>query len=258
MEDPNQIEEMPSQSAPSMSLTGRLMNIYATPEDVFESIKPTRAAASNWLVPILLACAVGVINVWVMFSQPAIQQQLKQQQALKFEELVQDGKMTREQADQIQDQMGSTQIVFVKLAGSFGAVFFSFAWLFSLSLVLWLLSLWVFKTKFAYMKAVEMVGLTTMISVLGGIVTLLVILVKGNMHMTLSPALLIRNFDMENKLHLILASLNVITIWYVGVLCVGLSKLAGKSFAVVALWLYGGWAVLRVGIILSGLGRSGM
>jgi len=209
-------------------------------------------------VPILLACAVGVINVWVMFSQPAIQQQLKQQQALKFEELVQDGKMTREQADQIQDQMGSTQIVFVKLAGSFGAVFFSFAWLFSLSLVLWLLSLWVFKTKFAYIKAVEMVGLTTMISVLGGIVTLLVILVKGNMHMTLSPALLIRNFDMENKLHLILASLNVITIWYVGVLCVGLSKLAGKSFAVVALWLYGGWAVLRVGIILSGLGRSGM
>jgi len=241
-----------------MSLSGRLMNVFVAPGDVFESLKPARPKASNWLVPILLACAVGVINVWVMFSQPSIQQQLQAQQATKFEQLVEDGKMTREQVDQLQNQMGGAQIVIVKLAGSVGAIFFSFAWLFFLSLVLWLMSMWFFKTRFAYMKAVEMVGLCTMIGVLGGVVTLLVIVATGNMYMTLSPALLVRDFNMENKVHLLLASLNAITIWYIGVLSVGLSKLTGRSFGAAALWLYGGWIVLRAGVIFSGLGGSGM
>jgi len=103
-----------------------------------------------------------------------------------------------------------------------------------------------------------MVGLCTMIGVLGGVVTLLVIVATGNMYMTLSPALLVRDFNMENKVHLLLASLNAITIWYIGVLSVGLSKLTGRSFGAAALWLYGGWIVLRAGVIFSGLGGSGM
>ena len=55
-----------------------------------------------------------------------------------------------------------------------------------------------------------------------------------------------------------LSSLNLVTLWYVGVLSVGLSKLTGKPFLTAALWLYGIWAVLRAGIIFSGLGGSGM
>ena len=118
MEDPSHTAEAPIESPQPMSLSGRLMNIFVAPGDVFESIKPAPSRASNWLVPVLLACAVGVINVWVMFSQPAIQQQFRAQQAMKFDQLVEDGKMTREQADQVQNQMGGAQIVIVKLAGS--------------------------------------------------------------------------------------------------------------------------------------------
>lgn len=258
MEDPSQTVETPTQSAQTMSLFGRLMNVYAAPGEVFETIRRAPPAASNWLAPVLLACAVGVIHVWVMFSQPAIQQQMRTQQAVRFEKLVADGRMTAEQAEQAQAQMGDTPILIAKIAGSFGAVFFSFVWLFFLSLVLWLLARWVFKARFAYMKTVEVVGLCTMIGVLGGIVTLLVVVATGNMFMTPSPALLIPDFDTQNKIHLLVSSLNLVTLWYVGVLSMGLSKLTGKSFVTAALWLYGGWALLRVAIIFSGLGGTGM
>lgn len=258
MEDPNNIAEVPSPSAPAMSLTGRLTNVYAVPGEVFDAIKPKPVAASNWLVPILLSCLIGVIHVWVMFSQPAVQQQMREQQALQFEKMVDKGKMTRQQAEDIQSKMGDTQFLIIKISGSIGAVFACFVWPFGLSLLLWLLAKWIFKSGLAYMKTLEMVGLCTMIGVLGGIVVMLLVVVTGNMHATLSPALLMRDFDPANKLHLVLSSLNLVTLWYVGVLSVGLSRLTGKSFLAPALWLYGSWAVLRTGIILSGLGAAGM
>lgn len=258
MEDPSTLAEVANPPPPVMSLSGRLLNVYAAPGEVFEAIKHTPPAASNWLVPVLLACLVGVINVWVMFSQPAIQQQMKEQQARQFEQMVDDGKMTQQQVEDLQSKLGDTQFLIAKIAGTFGAAFFTFTWLFFISLLLWLLARWIFKTPFAYMKTVEMVGLCTMIGVLGGIVGLLLIVAKGNMYMTPSPALLLGEFDVQNKTHLALSSLNIVTLWYVGVLSVGLSKLTGKSFAITALWLYGAWLVLRAGIILSGLGASGM
>jgi hypothetical protein len=87
---------------------------------------------------------------------------------------------------------------------------------------------------------------------------LLVIVAKGNMYATLSPALFLEDYDVQNKTHLMLGSLNIVTLWYIGVLCVGLSKVSGKSLGTVALWLFGGWALLRAAIIFSGLGAAGM
>jgi hypothetical protein len=241
-----------------MSLVGRLMNVYAVPGEVFDTIKPAPHAPANWLVPILLSCVIAVIHVWVMFSQPAIQQQMREQQARQFEQMVEEGKMTQQQVDDIQAKMGDSQFLIIKIAGSVGALAVCFIWPFGLSLLLWLLAKWIFKSGLTYPKTIEMVGLCTMIGVLGGIVVMLLVVVKGNMHATLSPALLMRDFDPANKLHLVLSSLNLITLWYLGVLSVGLSRLTGKSFLTPALWIFGTWAVLRAAIILSGLGKAGM
>jgi hypothetical protein len=38
----------------------------------------------------------------------------------------------------------------------------------------------------------------------------------------------------------------------------GLAKLSGVSFATAAAWLYGGWVVLRAGMVLSGGAATGM
>jgi hypothetical protein len=241
-----------------MSLPSRLMNIYAAPGEVFDSIKSVPPAAANWLVPVLLACLIGVLNVWVMFSQPAVQQQMREQQAMKFEQMVEDGKLSSEQAQGIQENLGDTQFLIAKIAGTVGVVVVSFLWLFIVSLVLWLLARWMFKSRFAYMKTVEMVGLCTMIGALGALIQIFIIVATGNMHATLSPALLIGDFDIANRGHQALSSLNLITLWYTGVLSLGLARLTGRSFVSTAMWLFGAWLVLRAGMILSGLSAAGM
>jgi hypothetical protein len=78
------------------------------------------------------------------------------------------------------------------------------------------------------------------------------------MLVSLGPALLIDELQPDNKVHLLLLSVNVMTLWYLGVMAVGLAKLAGSTWLKPALWLYGLWAVLRLGIVFSGLGTQGM
>lgn len=101
----------------------------------------------------------------------------------------------------------------LKILGSLGAIAGSFGWLFFISLVIWILGRYLFKAEFSYMKTVEVCGLASMISVLAGIISMLLVVVTGNMFMTPGPALLIREFDPTNKAHLLLAAINLMTLW---------------------------------------------
>lgn len=255
MQNSNVSFEAGGTPAPSSSLMSRLMNVFAAPGEVFEEVKSSPPSTANWFVPVLLSCVVGVTYVMVVFSQPAIQQQLRDQQEKKLSQRVEKGKMTAEQADQARkgiEAMGSKMDIIVKVSGSAGAVATSFVWVFVIGLVLMLLGKLAFKSPVAYMKAVETAGLAGMITVLGGIIGMLLAVGMGSMMATPSPALFIGDFDPSNKVHLSLASLNVITLWYVAVLSVGLSRLSGASFAKSAAWLYGLWLLLRVGAVLLG------
>jgi hypothetical protein len=51
---------------------------------------------------------------------------------------------------------------------------------------------------------------------------------------------------------------NVFTLWWLGVVALGLSRISPVSLGKTALVLYGLWAALRLIIIYSGLGGSGM
>ena len=88
------------------------------------------------------------------------------------------------------------------------------------------------------MKAVETVGLSGMVYVLGGVVSMFMVVIYGNMYMTPGPVLLLGRFNPANKVHLMLSALNVISLWYIGVLALGLSRLSGGGFVKSALWLH--------------------
>jgi hypothetical protein len=90
----------------------------------------------------------------------------------------------------------------------------------------------------------EATGLAGMVNVLGGIVMMLLAVTMGSMAMTPGPVLLVHEFDPTNKVHRLLGQLNLITMWYIGVLALGLCKLSGVSYAKAASWLFGIWAVL--------------
>lgn len=258
MEPASPAPEQGSEAAAPMSLGARLFNIFATPGDVFDEVAVAPPATANWLLPTLLACVIGVTAVLVLFSQPAILQQVRDQQDQVIQKQVAAGKMTKAQAEQAGKLMERIGPLTMKIGGCVGAVVGGFVWLFVLALVLWLLGRWVMKGDFSYLKAVEVAGLSGMIACLGAIVTTLLAVAQGKLGVTLGPALFLQNFDPLNKTHQLLAAVNVMTLWQIAVLALGLAKLSRASFARAAVLLYVLWAACRVALIfLSSLGIGG-
>ena len=232
------------------------MNVFAVPGDVFAEVKAANAAVANWLVPIILLSLVGAVATMIIFSQPAIQQQLRETQTKAFDAKVKAGKMTQAQADQAMEFMdkfmGPTMW---KVAGAVSAVVVGFVRLFWWALVLWQLGRWALKTEFYYTKALEVVGLALMISVLGTLVTVLLQVNFSRMFATPSFALAINDFDLSRKSHLMLGAVNVFSIWQVAVLAIGLSKLAGTPVLRAAWVVFTYWVLQESFLILAGLGQ---
>ena len=240
-----------------MSLPARLMNVFAIPGDVFEEAKNSAPSVANWLMPALLFAIVGTISAIIVFSQPAIIQQIHEQQARTMDDQVKAGKMTQAQADQA---MAVTEKItgptMMKIIGSIGAVFAGFMRVFWWGFILWLLGLLFLKTKFSYLKAVEAAGLATMISILGSIVTLLLTVNFGKPSEP-NLALVVGKSDPGNKAHLLLGAANVFSFWLVGVMAAGLARLSGARFAKAFLLVMGYWLALQFFLIFVGTWVAG-
>ena len=235
-----------------MSLGARLVNMFTTPGEVFDQLKVSRPSVANWLVPVLLSAFIGVLYSVVVFSQEAIVYQIQQQQEQAMEKKL--SHLSKEQRDQaIQTAQKFSGPTFLKISGSGAAVVGSFFWLFALALVLWLVGRFILKGSFAYFQALEVCGLCSMIGVLGGLMGMLLALITGNIYMTLSPALLLREFDAANPVHMGLTALNVLTFWYIAVLALGLARLSGVSWLKASLWLFIPYFLIRGGLIWLGM-----
>jgi hypothetical protein len=240
-------------------LPGRLLSVFATPGDVFDELKVRRPAAANWLVPVLLGCVMGIVYCLVVFSNDAVIHSLQelQEQTLrgKLQKKVDAGQMTREQVDgAVAMAQRFSEPTLMKVAGSVGVVVASFGSVFLVGLLIWLVGTRVFKAHFEFMTAVEAAALAGMIGLLGTLIRMLLALVTGNMAMTPGPVLLVRDFNPADRVHLVLAQLNVTTLWYLAVVALGLSKLGGASYGKAAGWVFGVWTVVVLGWTLAGLG----
>ena len=242
---------------PPMSLGARLANVFAVPGDVFETVKAGSPSLANWLVPLLLSCLVGVVHTTLIFSQDVTLHQIQELQERSIQQKLE--KLPKADAEKTREMMERfLSPAFLKITGSVGAV----AWA-SLSLLLTALFLWLVGTRmlkgfFTLKQAVEVCGLASMIGVLGSVVSTLLVMGMGNILLTPGPALLVSDFDVKNKLHLVLASMNVMTLWYLGVLTVGLARLSAASCKEAALWVFVPWAIYRASLILAGWGAGGL
>src|SRR5690242_1783183 len=90
-------------SAPSlkpMPLGTRLTNVIVAPGELFEHVRISRPAASNWLVPLILSVLLAALYGSVAFSQPASIQRIREQWQQAVQKQVSAGKITQQQADQ--------------------------------------------------------------------------------------------------------------------------------------------------------------
>ena len=235
-----------------MSLGARLLNVFACPGDVFEEVKAGPPSAGNWLVPALMLSIMGIVFALVVFSQPAIVQNLKEQQEKAMDQMVKDGKMKQSDEDRALSFTGPTML---KVFTTVFWVLFTFGRLFWWGLVLMLLGRWFLHSRFSYGKALEVSGLAMMIGILGAIVSMLLIIKFERLSATPGLGIAITDFDMARKSHLFAGAANVFSIWQVCILAIGLSKLAGVRFTKAALVVFVYWILQESVLIESGMGQ---
>lgn len=233
-----------------MSLTDKFVGILSSPGEVYQSIVGTEPKTSNWSIPLVLTILVGIIFTFVVFTQPAIQDQMLTMQHKAMEKSVAEGKMTQEQMDAAVERNpakpGSPMFLIFGAVGVAIAVSVS---LFVYSGVYFLGGKIAYKTTTPYNKVLEVVGLSLFVSAVVSLLTMVIVVAMGSLYASLSPTLLISDFDPTNKEHKLLAALNVLEFWSLYVISVGLSKIwntsIGKSLGIVGgIWLV--WTLIKV------------
>jgi hypothetical protein len=238
---------------PQISLAARLLNVFAAPGDVFESVKAAPVSTANWLVPALMLVLVGWVGAWVLLSQDSIKQQLSDITSKAIERQIEKGKIPKERAEAAREAGEKWGSIGTKISMVAGPPVVAFASPFWWGLILWL-GTKVLKARSGYMKAVEMAGLANMIGVLETIVRALLAVSLGSLFATPSLALLVKEFDPNNTLHGILAVFNLLLIWEIALKALGLARLCGTSFGRAAAWVFGIWVAYTAFFI--GLGAA--
>jgi hypothetical protein len=225
----------------------RLTNMIVSPGEVFDEVRAVARDNSNWVAPLALSMIAGFAYIMVMYSQPQILQQIHEAQQQSIQKMVDQGKITQQMADQQLEIAGKfTTGTVLKIFGILSILIMTPCMFFFMGLIVWLLGVKLFKGEFHYMKAVEAVGLCQVISILSMVVRTLLTVIYGDAGMTLGPILFVGHFDRHNPLHVFLSTCNVLDIWWLIVMALGLSKLSGAGFLKCALWGFGLWLFLLV------------
>jgi hypothetical protein len=236
------------------SAFGRMFNVLAAPSEVFEEIKGREVQHSNWVVPGVVATVIGIVAVLILFSQESFLYEIRKMQSKAMEDAVQKGKMPREAKEAFEKNPPAWLPMVMKVSGSVMAVMFAFGVPFFWGFFVWLFGTKVFKADFEYMKAVEAVGLTSIIYVVAGIIGVLASLSLNKM-ISISPAYFLAEADMTSKAHLGLMALNPFYFWFLGVVAVSMSVLGNGSWAKAAGLLLVVWLLHRAALIAINLGQ---
>jgi hypothetical protein len=123
--------------------------------------------------------------------------------------------------------------------------------------VLWLVGRRFLKVQFGYLKTLEVAGLALLISVLGGVVALALTVNITKMFATPGLALVCPDFEATRKSFVMLGAANVFAFWEVGVLSVGLARLARVPFLRAAWFVLAFWVIQEslLGLVGAAFGQ---
>jgi hypothetical protein len=236
----------PENSSEPLSTFARLIGVFSSPGEVFADIRGRDVVGSTWIGALLIVVLVGTIATGMMLSDPAVQQQIRALGDARLDQMVVEGKLTvegRKAAGDARDRLGpSVQTI----GGTVSAAVVGAGWIFFLALAIKLLAWFGFNRRVAYMKAVEVAGVAGMITALDSVVHMLLVLIRGSLYAAPGLNLLIADFDPENSVHQFLATVNIMSLWYLAVLAVAVATLCESGFWKSAAWVFGLWFGVRV------------
>lgn len=248
---PEPLPEVPP--PPAMPLAARLLNVFAIPGAVFADVRACRGSAANWIVPALLLGLAGMLTAMAVLSQPDFQQQMNKrfaEQAQALEQQVKAGKIKPAEAERLRafTRTFARPEVLRSLGGTM-AFGFGVVRVFWWALVLWLLGRAFLKIHVNYLKALEVAGLALMISVLGSVVSLLLMVNLPRLFSTQDWSQAVSDFNPSHKNYLLLGTANIFALWLVCVLSVGLARLADVPFRRAMWFVFAAWLIQQLCLV---------
>jgi hypothetical protein len=205
----------------------RMSNIFAAPGEVFSELAVQPVQTSSWMIPLLLMVLIMAGSTLFMFSNELLRNQALEKQREAVQKMVDEGKLTQDQAD-AQSRILEGKIVTISATGA--AVVFGVIIFFAIPLVVWICAKIFLKFGGGYLKIVEMYGLSSIVGILGGVVTILMMNIFGSIHASPGAWLAImQSYDPRNFVHTVISAINVFTIWQVAILGIGLAKVSQKE-----------------------------
>jgi len=257
-------EPTPAPEVKPMSFSEKIVNIFASPGELFENVRLTGKTTSNWIIPVAIVILVAIAMQQIIMNNPSLADQTKAMVAKatkeRLDKAVQEGKMTPEQAEAQREQIenfsnpASTLNIIFRVVGVL--VFIPLV-LFVIGLIYWLLGKTAMHANAPYMKVVEVVGLTFLIGAVESIVTTVMAIGLDSLHAGPNLALFVQNFDVTNKLHMALAKMNIFTIWSLVVTSIGLSKLFQRDLPKVMVLVFALWILWTAFSVLTGFMNFG-
>ncbi len=237
----------------TMSFTDKAAGVFYEPSKVFESIKKSGVKTADWLMPVLVLAIVASVSVYVRFSTPELRYQSMQIAEQGIDKMVAEGKMSSDQAQVAKQRMegGSSGFEWIGVGGALIATFIFF---FILSAVWFLVGKFALKGELTYSHAMGIVGLSNWIAVVGMIIgialSVLLARLDGGLNLGMFTPM-----NVENKGYLLMARVDLFTLWSLFVVSVGLAAFAGKKVIQSAAWVYGIWIVFTLASVYLFTGR---
>lgn len=238
-----------------MSMGSRLFNAFAAPGELFTWLAGRPFSVVNWIVPSALAALVGVIVNIIIFSQPALVDEIRGMQFREIQRRVEQGKMRQQDADQAKEAMNGIGMAVVRVAAPVVALITAMISPFWWGLFAWLVGRVIFRAPMGYMRGVEIASFAGLIVALGLLVGMFLAVGTGRLLAGPHLGCFLSELDLGNRLHLTLVALNLFYFWQVGVLATGISKLANRPWLPVAVVFLGLWAGYKGTAILLGLAQ---
>lgn len=249
----------PPPPPPQTSFLARLLNVLAMPGHVFEEVRTSRHSVWNWLVPLPAYAVSLALFAAVFLSIPSVQKlwteqqsKMRAAQASSYAEAVKAGTLKQVEADKALAALDefSKPRVMQGLALGFGFLFGlvrTFWW----TAVLWFLARAVIKQPVRFFKMLEVVGLASVIAVIGNIAVIALTLDFGK---TFADGVTVTAGDFSSENHQTLVALlqNALNFWLIAVLGTGLARLTGatwmrSTFLVVTYWVMTEFLLLLLG-----------
>ncbi len=264
--DTNQSNETPEkehlEEEEELNHTDKMVGILTEPGKTFDKIAKFPPKTIDWFLPMFLLLLFVIFSQLIIMSNEEIAFQAKQEQIEKiqqgFDEAVQKGSMTREQADQ---QMENIRSRMEKGGGSIGKVIQSvsilivgFIMFFIIAGIYFIFARFIFKDQGSYNSALVAYGMTSYIGIIGVILMTMLSLVLGKWFKDISIASFVGS-NTSTVTGFILSKLNVISIWIYAVLSIGLAKMFNsKSVVKYYVMVFGLWILW--GLLILILGKS--